>query len=1561
LSGPCAAAPGCAIAVGAIQTLTITFAIPADYAGPDPIVHTAAATDGAASDPKPANNSATSTTSLAAPSVDLTLTRTNGVTEVTPGLTTTYTITVTNAGPASAIGSRIVDVFDPSVFANVEWQCTASGTSSCAVSGTRTGDIDTLIDVDPGAGNAVVITAQALVSSAVPGIDNDPPGTVANSATVTAAGGISELDPADNSATETDAARTAANLSVVKTGPPAITPGTTFDYTITVANAGPSTTRDLVFLDVLEEGSTSLGGAFLPGLIQAVQAPAGSQCELQNVELPGTGQTGFLPLCTIPVLAPGASRLFTVTVAIPADFLASAGASHITNTAAVVSASVDQHPDFDSLRAAVTSTVEARADVVVTKTGPAAVVAGNVVSYFINIANDGPSAANVRAEDTLPPGLPIVDSSGACSTAFATGTACDLATLAPGEHATTRVDLLVPANYTGPSTISNTAVASTPGATEVNPADNTSTISTHVAPGRADVGVTLTGPASVPAGGTIEYTGRVTNFGPGPAFNVRSSDVIPAGATLVSGTIPPGPTTCTAPTPGETNLVSCLTEVLQVGETIEFRFTLQVDPGVVPGSILTNLAAASAETPDHNPTNKQVELITRVTDVTEAGLSIEQTDAPDPLVVGSTVTYRLTVRNVGPHPATAVTVTDTLPAEFTFVSAMPSQGTCAGVTCNLGTIAPGSTATVVVGAATSTPGVFTNRVTVTAAEPDPVLANNAADETTTIATADQADLLIEKIGPALKFPGDTGFYTITVTNRGPATASAVEVVDTMTAGLLFAGNSGACARAFPCEFESLQPGQSVVITTSVTVDPALPTPATVVNNATVTSTLTADPDPSNNTSAVNTLVDAASNANLTVIKVDSPDAVVAGTPLSYALSVLNSGPGAATDVVLTDVLPAGVTVISATPTRGTCTTTTPLTCSIGTMAAGAVVEIGILATAPSGSGGIVNTASVVSSAPDPDVSDNTTTENTNVLPGVSDLAITKVTTTPPIPGLAGTYQIVVRNNGPSAVAGAAVVDAIPGALTGVTWTCAADPGSACGAASGAGLLSTTVDLEESDSATFVLTGTIAPGAIGLLANTATVAVPADATDPNPANDVAVTSVPLAPSADLQVAVSGPAQATPGATINYNVTIRNAGPSDAASVTLADPAPAGLAFVAGGGACAAYPCALGTIAAGTTVVATATFAVPPGYTTPDPIVNTASASSAATPDPAAGNNTASATSAVAAPITDLAITKTNGVSTLVPGATTTYTIVVTNAGPSSAIGATVSDAFPAALTGVTWTCATPSGGSCSTPAGSGDINTGVSLPAGATAIFTATATAAPDAVGVLVNTASVAPGPGQSDPSSANNTDQDALTPQVDLAITKTGPPWVAPNNPLVYTITVTNTGPSNAENVVVTDPAPVGLQFVSSAGDCTTPFPCSLGTLTAGATRTITATFTLPSAVGVPLPITNIARVSTTTQDVNPANDSAEAATALNRDADIDVSTLVSPATDVLAGTAIVATVNVVNRGPNPATLVTVTDALPAGFEFQSAAASQGTYDAATGTWDIGALARTQRRSSSWR
>lgn len=118
-----------------------------------------------------------------------------------------------------------------------------------------------------------------------------------------------------------------------------------------------------------------------------------------------------------------------------------------------------------------------------------------------------------------------------------------------------------------------------------------------------------------------------------------------------------------------------------------------------------------------------------------ADLSIALSDAPDPVRKGKTLTYTVVVTNAGPGSSANVTVSDALPAAVTLLSATASQGSCSGstpVSCALGTLDAGATATVTLSTRALTVGTASNTASVSASTPDPSAANNQATVTTKI-------------------------------------------------------------------------------------------------------------------------------------------------------------------------------------------------------------------------------------------------------------------------------------------------------------------------------------------------------------------------------------------------------------------------------------------------------------------------------------------------------------------------------------------------------------------------------------------------------------------------------------------------------------------------------------------------------------------------------------------------------------------------------------------------------------------------------------------------------------
>src|SRR5207244_974864 len=184
--------------------------------------------------------------------------------------------------------------------------------------------------------------------------------------------------------------------------------------------------------------------------------------------------------------------------------------------------------------------------------------------------------------------------------------------------------------------------------------------------------------------------------------------------------------------------------------------------------------------------------------------------------------------------------------------------------------------------------------------------------------------------------------------------------------------------------------------------------------------------------------------------------------------------------------------------------------------------------------------------------------------------------------------------------------------------------------------------------------------------------------------------------------------------------------------------------------------------------------------------------------------------------DLSLAKSDGVSSVTAGTSTTYTITLTNSGPSAVPpGVVVKDTIPANTT------ASTSDSRCTLAAGVLTCTTSAALASGAATPFSLTLAIAPDYPGTtLTNTATIDSSP-VPDPNTANNTasDTDTVTKSADLGITKSdSPDPVIAGGTLTYTLTVSNAGPSTASNVTVTDTLPPGVTFQSASG---TGWSCS--------------------------------------------------------------------------------------------------------------------------------------------
>jgi len=713
-------------------------------------------------------------------------------------------------------------------------------------------------------------------------------------------------------------------------------------------------------------------------------------------------------------------------------------------------------------------------------------------------------------------------------------------------------------------------------------------------------------------------------------------------------------------------------------------------------------------------------------------------------------------------------------------------------------------------------------------------------------------------------------------------------------------------------------------------------------------------------------------ADLAITKTDGSATYIAGNSIEYTIVVTNIGSAAVEGATVSDTLPAAITgaTWSATYSAGA---SGPAS-GIGNINATVDLPNGGQATftvsgtlAAGATGDLTNTATVTAPVNifDPDTTNNSATDTDTQL-SLADLAITKTDgSTTYLAGGSIAYTIVVTNKGPAAVTGATVSDTLPAEITGASWTTAYSAG-ASGPASGTGNLAATVNLPNGGKATFTLSGTIkADATVDPLVNTAKVTAPSDISDPDTTNNSATDSDSRQPEADLEITKTDNRETyIPGRPIVYTLVVTNKGPDAVTGATVSDNLPT---EITGASWTAAYsPGASGSPSSGTGNLAatanlpkdgTATFTVS-GRVQADAtgdLTNTATVTPPATiVDPTPGNNSATDTD-TANPQADLIVEK-NGPVLVVDtaGNTITYTVTVSNAGPSAADGAVFGDdPESGGLEGpITWTCGNAVGGAvCPSDSGSGALDatnaTIASFPAGSSLTYTIKGTA-PES-GTVTNTARVKVPDGAADPDLSNNDDEVTTGPgtppdTADLAILKYGPARVAPSAEVTYILVVTNAGFAAADGAVLTDPAVTGLTKTGTpscqaAGGAICPVQDDLTngllegagvvipTLPSGGSLRFVVTATAPDSNSGIVTVINTASIDPPTgvDDPDEKNNSASAKTEI-RDMNVleaDLALVKTGPATVEGGGTVIYKLVVSNTGPDAADGATVFDLVP--------------------------------------
>ncbi len=546
----------------------------------------------------------------------------------------------------------------------------------------------------------------------------------------------------------------------------------------------------------------------------------------------------------------------------------------------------------------------------------------------------------------------------------------------------------------------------------------------------------------------------------------------------------------------------------------------------------------------------------------EINLVLSGTSTPSPVLAGADLTYTLTVANHGLIFANDVSLTDTLPSSVTLEHASASQGfvlsdTGGSIVASLGSILPGSSATVTIVVQTSSSflGTLTDQATVTSAgtDPDPS-AESLTLNTLAVTSADLAISMSTTQNTVLA--GGNLTYSITVSNSGPGAASGVAVTLPLADGVEYVSSNWPTVTNSDGQVVASVGALAVGADASFTLTVSPQIAGQLTETATVSSTSI---DPNMNTSStVTTQVEPA--AALAVGVVGSAAKAVTGTDYQYTVTVTNNGPSTATGVVVSDALPQGVSFVSATGYDGVNPVDNNgiVTLSIAELDAAVPASFTIEVSVSAAPGAMLtDTASVTGQQVNPDPTNSTTSIQTPVV-GISNLSL--LAAGPSGTNYVGqplTFSLTASNAGPNNEPDAEVTCDLPSDVVFSSAT-VNPPGS--GASVEQGVLTVDIGLLPAGlSATVAIVVVPQAAAAGTLSMSFT--IQGDNVDPDSANNTAQASATVAPAADLAIALApGTAPPCVQSDWDYTLTVTDLGLSGATGLTVLAPLPSDATFV-----------------------------------------------------------------------------------------------------------------------------------------------------------------------------------------------------------------------------------------------------------------------------------------------------------------------------------------------------------------------------------------------------------------
>ncbi|PFL21912.1 cell surface protein [Bacillus cereus] len=820
----------------------------------------------------------------------------------TIGDTISYTITLNNPGNVTSQNIIFTDILP-------------DGTTF--ISGTLTNDSGTQQIGNPASviqiGNinpsgTAVITINALVTN-IPSIN-----PISNSSSVQFQHIVDPSQPVITQTASSNTVTTTINSAILTTTKSAdksiVSVGDTITYTTTITNTGNTPATNITFTSAIPASTT-----FIPN----------------SVTINGVQQPGAQPALgvNIPNIAPGQ----TITVTFQVNVISIPPSSSIMgNDTILYSYTVDPNgaPATTSTSTNIVTTPVLDAMITMIKSVDQTLVTlGDTITYTTILTNNGnTNATNITFTDLIPDGTTFVSDSvtinGITQLGLNPNTGITIGSIAPNSS------IAIAFQVTATSTPAQNPIANSATASYTFIADpNAPIISRNVTSNTVFTTINTATILSLKQvdksfsriGDTLTYTVTLTNNGNSSAQNVIFSDTMPSGTTFITNTFSINgiPQSGANPTNG-VNIGP-----ITAGSTVNVSFQVNVTSLPTENPII-NFSSTSyqlvsppdAETSISNPVSTQIR---------EAILSMTKNESLSFADIGQTAFYTTSIANVGNTDATNIVFTDVLPSGLTFIPntltvdgiSQPNTDPNTGVL--LATLPPNEIYSIVfqvtVNSITpSNPAPNTAATTYEfTVDPGNPPVSNTASSNTTLLQINNANIISTKTAN-LTFAdvGNTITFTLNLPNTGNVAATDVTIIDILDSNLSFIPNSFTVnGQTIPnadlstgVNIGSINGGNTAIVTFQATVT-TLPTLNPISNFASTTYHYVVDPSqsPITTSNQSNTTTTQINSAILTAQKNSNAGTVDIGQDIVYSVTITNSGNVSATNVIFTDLIPAG--------------------------------------------------------------------------------------------------------------------------------------------------------------------------------------------------------------------------------------------------------------------------------------------------------------------------------------------------------------------------------------------------------------------------------------------------------------------------------------------------------------------------------------------------------------------------------------------------------------------------------------------------------------------------------